>query len=268
MKNRPENKTGIRMKMLFMVTFLLLITLSCHKIDRSDTRLRDVIPEKSFVSILTDIYMADGLLALPQIRNAFSKRDSIANYIDIIENHGYSYQDMNSTMEYYFIKKPKKLIRLYDQVLAKLSEMETRYENKSTEPVADSRGLWNGKASYDYPSFDGSDNSEFSITIYPHRTFTFEFTVTVYPDDQSYNPCFTAWYCPIDSTISGKRNYLPSIRYIRDGRPHTYTITYLIPLQTPVVLSGSLLDYENNPGEEGLHAGISGISFVFSTAVE
>jgi hypothetical protein len=268
MKNRPEYKTGISMKMLFVTTFILLVAGSCHKINNTDTHLRDAIPEKSFVSILTDIYMADGLLALPKIRNSFSNRDSIANYIDIIENHGYSYEDMNSTMEYYFVKKPKKLISLYDQIIVGLSEMETRYENVPADTVTDNRGMWNGKPSYDYPSFTGYDNPEFSITIYPHRTFTFEFTVTLYPDDQSYNPCFTAWYCPLDSTTSGKQNYLPVIKYIKDGRPHTYSIMYLIPFQKPVVLKGSLLDYENNPGREELHASISGISFVFSTAVE
>jgi hypothetical protein len=263
MKNRSEYITGIGIKMLAPAILILLISLSCHKINKAD--LSNVIPEKSFVSVLTDIYLANGMLPLPKIRIMFLNRDSISNYIDIIENHGYSYEDMNKTLEYYFVKKPKKLIGIYDQVLAKLSEMESQYEIKPAEPEAAVRGLWNGKLSYDYPDSSGSDKPEFSFTIYPHSTFTFTFTVTVYPYDQSHNPCFTAWYILADSTDSGKRTYLPSIRYIKDGLPHTYTVIEEIPLKSLTVLKGTLLDYENNPAEAELYMRISDISFVFST---
>jgi hypothetical protein len=268
MKNRFEYKTGNRMKMLVLAIFILLIPLSCHKINEGKADRSKVIPEKSFVSVLTDIYLADGMLVLPQIRNKFSHRDSISNYIDIIENHGYSYDDMNNTLEYYFFSKPKKLIKIYDQVLTKLSEMQSRYENEPAEPESDGRGMWTGKLSYDYPGPSGSDNPEFSIIVYPHSTFTFKFTLTVYPDDQSTNPCFTAWYSLADSAGSGKRTYLPSIRYLKDGLPHTYTIIKEVSVNSPVVLKGSLLDYENNPVKAELHARISDISFLFSTPVK
>jgi hypothetical protein len=263
MKNRSEYITGIGIKVLAPAILILLFSFSCHKIDKAN--LSNVVPEKSFVSVLTDIYLANGMLPLPEVRNTLSNRDSISNYIDIIENHGYSYEDMNKTLEYYFVKKPKKLIRIYDEVLAKLSEMESHYENEPGEPGGAVRGMWNGKLSYDYPDLSGSDRPEFSLTIYPHSTFTFTFTITVYPYDQSYNPCFTAWYIPADSTGSGKQIFLPSIKYIKDGFPRTYTIIKEIPLLSPTVLKGTLLDYENNPAEADLYLRISDISFVFST---
>ena len=66
---------------------------------------------------MTDIHLADGLLILPKIKTMYSSLDSITAYTQIIEKHGYTKEIMDKTMKYYFIKDPKKLNKIYDQVL-------------------------------------------------------------------------------------------------------------------------------------------------------
>ena len=92
---------------------------------RSKAEHKDIIPVDDLTSILTDSYLADGLLAIPEIRYKFNDGDTLQSYIDIVEDHGYTKDDMDRTMRYYFIRKPKKLVKIYDKVLGDLSEMES-----------------------------------------------------------------------------------------------------------------------------------------------
>ena len=115
-------------------TFLILITLSliissCES-RRSKLDRKNLIPEKELVSILTDIYITDGLLGMPRIVMKYSPLDSISTYNHVIEKHGYTKEIMDKTMKYYFIKNPKKLIKIYDKVLGILSEMESRVQKE------------------------------------------------------------------------------------------------------------------------------------------
>jgi hypothetical protein len=242
---------------------LLLLAASCHNKVKSKAEHKNIIPEKEFISILTDFYLADGLFSLPEIRTRFSYRDSVTNYIDIIESHGYTYDAMNSTIKYYFIRKPKKLIKIYDNVLGKLSEMDSRYEKEAANADLALKNLWKGKQEYAFPDTSLSAGTEFSLSLYSLNTFTLEFTVTVFPDDQTINPCFSAWYCNADSSETGSRSWLPAIEYIKDGHPHTYTITENTNFKGSVILKGLLLDSENNPPACFIHATICGITFIF-----
>ena len=81
----------------------------------------------------------------------FSSLDSILSYIYIIENHGYSKEIMDKTMKYYFIKNPKKLIKIYDQVLGILSEMESLVEKEAVLTAVHIKNLWTGEEFYSFP---------------------------------------------------------------------------------------------------------------------
>ncbi len=111
MKPRIENIISIRLTQLLAALFLILVSGSCHNKIKTNAEHKNLIPENEFISILTDAYITDGLLSLPEIRSKFSSRDSVSNYIDIIEDHGYTYEAFNSTVKYYFIMKPKKLMQ-------------------------------------------------------------------------------------------------------------------------------------------------------------
>jgi hypothetical protein len=62
------------------------------------------------VTILTDTYLTAGMLELYSMRDSWAQRDSILNYIDVIENHGYTYEQFDATMKYYFTSKTQEAV--------------------------------------------------------------------------------------------------------------------------------------------------------------
>ncbi len=253
-------------KIFFAAIIILVMAGSCFK-KTEKTSYKEIIPEKDFVSILTDLHLTNGLLALPEMRTRFMIHDTSRLYIKIIESYGYSTEAMDTTIQYYYIKKPKELIKIYDQILGKFSEMEIRLGQeflKSPEYVADQ---WKGEPVYMLPDPMGAEKPGFEMTLIHPGNYTLTFSVTINPDDQSYNPCFTAWFCNSDSLETGRKNYLSSIRYIKDGRPHIYTVTGTLTDDTSVIFKGWLYDYASNPDYGEQNARIENISFYYSGTV-
>jgi hypothetical protein len=247
------------MKVLAAVCFVLLFSGSCKSYEE-----KNLIPEKTFAAILTEVHFVDGLLMIPEIRDKYSERDSVLNYIDIIENHGYTKEAMDRTLKYYFTKKPKRLIRIYDHAIGRLTEMETILAEESDEVPSKQGDLWKGEPLYQLSDEPEAEKIYFDHIFYLKGDYILQFSVTVFPSDESLNPCLTAWVCNADSMDTGKRNYFPSIRYLKDGHPHTYTVIFNNPGKSPVVLKGWLYDSENNPAGVSRHAKIEGISFFFT----
>jgi hypothetical protein len=263
MRNKSERRSIKLVRILLSVTAIAIMSVSCRN-NKDKSEHSSLIPEKTFISILTDVYLADGLLSLPEIRSMFSKRDSISNYIDIIESYGYSYETMNSTIDYYFVNKPKKLIRMYDQVIKNLSEIQSGIQNKILSEMGPRPVKNMGIKAYYLPDTSLKEPPGFKYTIGTPGTYTLTFTVTIYPDDQSFNPSLTSWFCNVDSAETGKRIYLPPIKYIKDGCRHTFTIKGKAPSIGIVIFKGLFYDYENNPDEWDKHARIENISFLFT----
>jgi hypothetical protein len=230
-----------------------------NKLDRSN-----LIPEKELVSILTDVYVADGILSIPKIHSLFSSADSISTYHQVIEDHGYSKEVMDKTMKYYFIKEPKKLIVIYDQVLGILSEKESLIQKEAAITEARRLNLWTGKEIYSLPDRADNDSTSFDITLSRAGVYHLVFTVTLFPYDQSLNPRITTYSCHPDSIDSGKKNYLKSINYIKDGQPHTYVLKLIVPDIKPLHFRGILYDFENNTDIWDRHVLIENISLVYS----
>jgi hypothetical protein len=164
---------------LFIIAFAAL-SCSHPKVQLDNNKL---IPEKELISILIDIHITDGLLALPRINTTYSILDSITTYYHVIEKHGYTKDMMDKTMKYYFIKDPKRLNKIYDIVLERLSEMESRIEKRSYVEQARLSNLWPGKDFYAAPS-TGNGSAGFDITLSKQGFYRLAFTTTVYPDDQ------------------------------------------------------------------------------------
>jgi hypothetical protein len=252
----------------FTLLILILFSLTAGSCSGRKNKLdqKDLIPEKELVSIITDIHIADGLLSLPNIRYRFSSLDSLKAYDIIFKKYGYSKETMDKTMKYYFIKKPKRLIAIYDQVLGKLSEKESRIEREIILAEAHITNLWTGKEFYCIPDTAGNDSTQFDITLHNTGICTMTFSVTLFPDDQSVNPRITAFSCHPDSVETGKRNYVKTLKYIKDGKPHTYTFIFGVPEKKALHLRGWLYDFDNNPDEIERHAIIENISVTYSSA--
>lgn len=242
---------------------ILLVICSCQS-RRSRVDSKHLIPEKELVPILTEIYLADGLVGMPKIIMKYAPLDSVSTYIHIIEKHGYTREEMDKTLKYYFIKDPKELIKIYDRVLGVLSEMESRVQKEIAKSKPAAVGLWPGHDSYSFPDPSGTDSTVFDISLLKPGLYTLNANVTLFPDDQSGNPELTAFTCHPDSILTGKRNYIEPIPYIKDGYEHKYSVTFTVPVKTTLHLRGCLYDYANNPDNWDKHLTIHNIAVIYS----
>jgi hypothetical protein len=250
-------------------TFLILIAFSMIFASCESRRTRidhtNLIPERDLVPILTDLYLTDGLMGMPRMVVKYTSLDSASTYNYIIEKHGYTREQVDKTLKYYFIKNPKKLIKIYDKVLGSLSEMESRIQKELGKNKGHPGSVWPGADSYFYPDPSGSDSAHFNIKFTRAGVYTLTAIVTLYPDDQSVNPGMTAFSCSPDSILTGKRTYIRMpFRYIKDGFPHKYTIPFKVPPNKTLYVRGSLNDCDNNPGSWEKHMIIKDISVIYS----
>ena len=267
MKDTTSIVRALMKKVVLSVILILLIAPSC--VNRKDKiRHEDLIPEKIFVSILTDIYIANGLLFLPDIRRNFAERDSVLNFIDVIESHGYSYDKMNSTIHYYFVSKPKKLIRIYDQIIGNLSETEAAMQREILRLGLEESRKETRYNLHHFPDASRTENPGITINISSRGTYTITLSVTIHPDDQSYNPHLSAWLVDADSVETGRKKWLPDLQYIKDGHPHQYFYTGRIEEKRPMVMKAILYEYDNNIKEWERHATIEVIFSSFTVTME
>lgn len=262
MKKRFKNNNCVPPKIIMALCLLIFFPVSCNS-----KKERGLIPEKIFAAIVSEIHLADGLVNLPDIHDKYYQRDTLANYTDIVENHGYTQEAMDKTLKYYFTKKPKRLIKIYDHAIGQLTEIETFLMEEIDEEITQQGGLWKGSPVYYLSGISDTTKIYFDHIFYTPGEYKLEFSATVFPSDQSFNPSFTAYTCSADSIVTGKRNFINGIEYLKDGLPHTYTYIFRIQGRLPLVLKGWLYDHENNPGGIYKHAKIENISFSLTSGV-
>jgi hypothetical protein len=245
----------------FLIIILLLMSAGACTSRNKKLDSSNIIPRKELTSIITDVYITDGLMTIPKIRYFYVPADSLSSYKSVIEKHGYTKEALDNTIKYYYIKNPKALIEIYDQVLAALSEMETRYEKEIGIMQSHSINLWSGDINYSLPDPAGNDSAAFNIAVKYQGIFNLSFTATIFPDDESVNPGFRAYVCNSDSLSTGKKRYLSTVKYFKDGQPHNYTIEINCSDKPRHNLRGLFYDIDNNPDYSGSHLIIENISY-------
>ena len=257
MKNKI-NITGVVnrfVKAPLIILFSILLLFSCNRGVKKDK----LIPVKNLVELLTEIYIADGLLSIPPIHAIYSYKDSTSNYIDIIKSHGYTKARMDVTMRYYFEKKPEKLENIYDQVLTRLNEKQALLE-KADPPVSDiATNLWTGRTQIEVPETGIMDSAWFSIAIKDTGNYTLDFTTIIYADDQSINPKVTVFFWHADSTKTGFRIYWPGLKLQTGGKLQNYSLSNRNSDTTITHICGMLLDCDPQKGRWVKHAKIENI---------
>jgi hypothetical protein len=229
-------RLNLTIKIVTIVCISMLAGISCssrkNKIDR-----KDLIPARELTGIITDMYITDGLMTMPKIHDWYQPKDSLAAYRDVVEKHGYTMDAMTKTLKYYFVKKPKQLVKIYDQALANLTEMEARLEQETNRIQEKESNVWNGKSAY-----SGPDSTRFDLNIKTEGTFLLSFTATVFPCDESSYPSPVAYTCHPDSAANGRRHYIRTLEYIKDGRPHQYFYNIVLKSNTGTRFIGDLFD--------------------------
>lgn len=238
--------SGFRMRLfktayIFACVLLVFILGSSCSGRKNEAQRKGTIPKDDMIDILTELYVTDGLLIMPFIQEWYQSTDSISAYRDVIAKYGYTKADFDRTMRFYFMKKPKKLMKIYEQALARLSEMESRYEQEASKLQSQTMDFWNGRQLYS----ETGDSTGFDIR-FGRLNHYLSFTVTVFPDDQSVNPRPAIYTCHPDSAETGKRHYIRTLAYIKDGQPHKYVYLISDKNRSGVRLMGDLFYPELN----------------------
>lgn len=201
-----------------------------------------IIPEKDLIPLIKEIHIADGLLANPRIQNWVLSIDSISTYHYIAEKHGYTKEEFDKTLHYYFISKPKKLIKIYDKILGELSETESRLEKEVMLQRERASNVWPGEKNYYFP--DGNDINAvgFDVSLAGSRIYTLKFTATLFPDDQSVNAKAAVVSIDADSISTGVRTRFETPVYIKDGIPHFYSIRIFVSSNRTFIFKGTLYE--------------------------
>jgi hypothetical protein len=240
---------------IFTVVLIVLLS-SCGSGDRK-ARRSQMVPARDLVPLLTDLYLADGLLAYQPVKNIFNAKDSILNYIDIIGKHGYTKEQVDNTLKYYFVQNPKKLQKIYDQVLSQLTEIES--EIVSNTPSRQVFNLWNQKSSIRLPE-DGIHNPLFfSIPIKDTGMYTFTFDYLLFNDDQSLNPRTVIYFWYSDDTEQGVKDPWESVELTRDGTRHNYFMSRRLTDTAFTHISGYLHDCDQQSVRWEKHSTFSNI---------
>jgi hypothetical protein len=256
MKNlATKNKIKKSVSKLALILLLMVTVLySCNF--RNNQRR---IPEKDFVKVLTEIYVADGLLSFPSIRNHFSSKDSITNYIDIIERNGFTKERMDRTLKYYYDKNPKELENIYDQVLAKLNQTQLAIEKSIAVQKKPQVNLWTGPGFFSVPESGIQDLAYFSIPVKDTGNYVLEFTALVFPDDQSINPHVNVFFFHADTSKAGYKEFWPVLQLVKDGQRHKYTMSKRNSNLSVTHISGDFFSCDPKEGRWEKHARIENI---------
>lgn len=250
------------MKLIPLLVLFMILVAACFK-RKDETDYKNIIPEKTFISILEELHLSNGLFNLPKIRSHL-EGDTSMIYIEIIESHGYSKEAMDTTLQYYFIHKPKRLIKIYDQIMGELTALQSLLQNETEQQDFTMPDQWTGEKVLEFPGDEESEDNDFDLELSPPGFYSLRFTATVFPDDQSFNPCCTASLVYTDNSDSEKNKDLPILRYIKDGYPHEYKIEGSLSGKTKVILKGNFYHYSSDPAFGKRQARIENISFFFS----
>lgn len=244
---------------LLLITLIVVFSCTGRK---NKAEHRDIIPEKDLVSILAETHLADGLLTLPKIRYMYSNLDTLGAYNDICEKYGYNREQLERTMRLYFMKKPKKLIKVYDRVLGILSEMESRIATQNTISISQSVNLWKGKQVICFNSILNEDTTWFNIPAHVTGIYTLKYRLTIYPDDQTIDPRPGSFFSFPDTTSQAGRQYTRSVGFIKDGLPHDYVQSIVISGRAPEGLKGWFIDHEGQNISSEKHYKIENIEIL------
>ena len=233
-----------------------MFSASCTSVTEKPDK-KNLIPEKALVPLLTEIQLANGLISNSTVQSWVATIDSTTTYYHIAEKHGYTKEAIDKTLRYYFIKKPKKLVTIYEKTLAKLSEMESLLDKQIKIETERKANVWQGEKNYYYPF--STKAPEFEVAISGHEPYLLKFTATLFPDDQSADAKASVFAVRADSILTGRRIFFETPKYIKDGKPHEYEINISTGRYGNMILKGSLYDIANNVTEQQRHISFENI---------
>ncbi len=244
-----------------LLVVIFVFSFSCRKSDEK-IRKRDIISDKDLVNVLTDIYITDGLLSIPNVRMRFAEKDSTSNYMEVIRTHGYTIEQINRTIHYYLLKNPDKLEKLHDRVIANLSILESRLESEIPKVTPVTFNLWKGPTTIAVPETGITNPVPVDIAVSDTGLYVLSFNAIVYDDDQSINPRVNLFFWRAGATEEGVRDYWNKVELIRDGAVHKYTLEKRLTDPSFTHIKGWLLDHDSQQGRWQKHIRVTSIQLI------
>lgn len=171
-----------------IVIFLLaLLVVSCNF-----SKEKNLIPRDKFVSILTDMHLAEGYYATHG-RETKNHNDSTFNFYNtIFKNYGYTRADFDTTLKYYTVHS-QEFDLLYEDVVTELNK--TEQENYQIQPqVQFAQNIWSGKNSWYLPQEGKLKKIPINLKLRGKGKYIVSFTCKTFTDDESQNPRLTLYF--------------------------------------------------------------------------
>ncbi len=247
----------------WITLFFIILALACHQPKDRITKT-DIIPKENLVPILVEIHLADALLQMSIVRQNYPGRDSISNYQDILQKHGYSKRMFDHTIEFYE-NDPDELNDLYEEVISELTQLqsETRPHSRQItqdDPVPD---LWNQKTVWHLPD-DGSMNRiDFKIPVKGTGRYILTATIRMHPDDESIKPRVTAFFWYDNGTENGFSIPFEPSPIVKNGKIKMHSLSLTLQNDSVTHISGFLLDHDPRGGKWEKHADVLNVKIQY-----
>jgi hypothetical protein len=246
-----------------VVTLLIitpLLTTGCFNREK-EPKPSGLISRGDLTSILTEMYLADGLLNNPAIRKIHEHKDSTENYSDIITLHGYSKSDFDRSIEYLFLHKPKIMESIYEDVLANLSKLEADNQKaREEERTGINKNYYTGKNNYSLPNEGVNAKVELNIPLGDPGQYILKARILLYEDDQTDNPHISMWYWYDDGTPEGHIEPWDTVALSKTGKSRLITLSKVMEDTLATHLRGYLFNHTDKSGHWEKHGQISNIS--------
>lgn len=238
----------------------LMLLPACNEPQRSGIDPEIVIPEEDMVEVLTELYLAEGLLNYPPVRGEYMDKDSTENYIDVISKYGYTKMRVDSSMKFYFIDEPDTYEDIYNRVIENLSGMEADVIQEISVKPGIVKELWEGDRTYRLPDYGVDSPVEFSVRTKGLGTYIFKARITLYRDDESINPRTELWYWYEDE--EGEEHKIPweVTKLEKTGRPRIVTLKNTLDNPRVTHIQGKVLNHDPQKGHWEKHAIVTNIS--------
>jgi hypothetical protein len=241
----------------WIVISIVILFFSC--------RTSNVIPEKDMISILVNIYLTDATITSPQLRPIYFGKDTIDYYAKTLSKVGYTSAQFDSSLNYY-AKNPKQLDAIYDKVIIELSKKQTELvqASKADSVVIDTlKNLWTLKANYKLKLDSLGDFIIFEIPVVGLGTYTFNYNLLIFPDDESLNPQSKIYFYYDNKSENGNISNYTVTPYTKDGKKREIKTVMNLKNSLVTHLKGVLLDYNNTNKNFKSHANVTNIRVTY-----
>ncbi len=235
------------MRRCLVVLLVLAVLSSCGRGKEEKDR---IIPKEDLVSVLEDIYLANGIFSLTSMRKMFPGTDSLSNYRDIVAKYGYTLEDLRKTINHYtHEERIEKLVQVYEEVVKDLSTLQEKsFEEETLGPAGRKHmgvdDLWVGDREYHLPRQGQRNKIPFKVKIPGPGMYTLSLMVKVHRDDGSRKPYIHVWF----SDGKGKKIEWRKQTLRQDGEWHQYILAKKLTDPLYGYLEGFLMDDENRDG--------------------